>query len=166
MDDLLIPAFDPASFSPCRTWRYRLERRWAEGPVVGFILLNPSTADESNDDPTIRRCIGYAKAWGFGGLVLGNIFALRSTDPANLYLVPDPIGPDNNVWLRRIVDQCGTIVCGWGRHGESAHRGDEVIGLVRSMGRTPKFLRLTKSGQPGHPLYLPSNLVPQDMPLP
>lgn len=164
MDDLLIPAFEPATFSPCRTWRYRLERRWADGDAVGFILLNPSTADEHKDDPTIRRCIGYAKAWGFGGLVLGNIFALRSTDPAKLYTVDDPIGPDNNKWLRKIVGECATVVCGWGAHGECAFRGQEVLGLIRSMGRAPKALRVTKSGQPGHPLYLPSSLVPQELP--
>jgi hypothetical protein len=164
MDDLLIPAFDPATFSPCRTWRYRLERRWTDGEAVGFILLNPSTADESKDDPTIRRCIGYAKAWGFGGLVLGNIFALRSTDPAKLYTVDDPIGPANNKWLRKIVGGCETVVCGWGVHGECGFRGQEVLGLIRSMGRAPKALRVTKSGQPGHPLYLPSSLVPQELP--
>lgn len=151
-----------AIFSDCRTWRYRLERTWApELPRAAFILLNPSTADETNDDPTIRRCIGYAKAWGYGGLVLGNIFALRSTDPAALYGHPDPVGPDNDMHLMAIAESSSAIVCGWGAHGVERKRGARVLEMIRQgPGRRAMALKMTKGGQPGHPLYLRADLQP------
>lgn len=162
---LLFADDDPissADFSPCRTWRYRLHRRWARGPVVGFILLNPSTADETADDPTIRRCIGYAKAWGYGALTLGNLFAFRATDPRDMRAAPDPIGPDNDAWLERIASEVGMghLVCGWGTHGAFMGRGEAVIAHLLSTGHFPKALKLTSDGQPGHPLYLRGNLEP------
>lgn len=151
-----------AEFSPCRTWRYVLRRTWGEGPRVGFILLNPSTADETNDDPTIRRCIGYAKRWGAGGLVLGNIFALRSTDPAALYSAADPIGPDNDEALLRIAREVsgGRLVLGWGNHGALMARGRAVVADLLAAGIKPLALSITQSGAPGHPLYLRSDLEP------
>src|SRR5690348_7021805 len=101
-----------AEFSPCRTWRYVLRRRWGVGTPVGFILLNPSTADERLDDPTIRRCIGFARSLGYPALVLGNLFALRSTDPRALRSAFDPIGPGNNEALLSISAECdGRIIC-------------------------------------------------------
>lgn len=152
--DLYLPAFQPAHFSACRTWRYRLERRWSEGELCGFILLNPSTADETKNDPTIRRCIAFAKAWGFGGLVLGNIFALRSTDPKGLYSHSDPIGVENDAFLGRIASETRTLVCGWGVHGAFQERGDYVKWLLRRNGVTPMALKVTAEGHPGHPLYI------------
>lgn len=164
MNALFPPAFSPATFSPCRTWRYRLERRWSAGPTAAFILLNPSTADETNDDPTIRRCIGYAKGWGYGGLVLGNIFALRSTDPKGLYSHPDPVGPDNDRVLAEIAREADRIVCGWGTHGAFTGRGGAVLRVIREAGATPLALKLTSAGHPGHPLYLRSDLEPRPFP--
>jgi len=150
-----------AVLSPCQTWRYVLRRRWGDGPTCGFILLNPSTADEVQDDPTIRRCIGYAKAWGYAGLVLGNIFALRSTDPKALYTAADPVGPDNDVWLARIAHEAGgRIVCGWGAHGAYRDRGRQAVEWLRASGIEPLALKLTGAGQPGHPLYLRADLEP------
>lgn len=160
------PSFVTAEFSPCRTWRYVLRRRWDVGkPAIGFILLNPSTADEMLDDPTIRRCIGYAKRWGHGGLVLGNVFALRSTDPAALRTHPNPIGPDNDKAILRIVAEAdGNVVCGWGMHGAFMNRGERVMELIRYYGQaTPKALSMTSTGQPGHPLYLKSDIIPMDI---
>ena len=151
-----------AIFSPCRTWRYRLERQWSSGPVAAFILLNPSTADETNDDPTIRRCIGFAKVWGMGGLVLGNAFALRSTDPRGLYSHVDPVGPDNNEALAGIARQAATVVCGWGTHGAFMGRGAAVAKIIREAGATPMALKVTAAGHPGHPLYLRADLKPNE----
>ena len=149
-----------AIFSPCRTWRYRLERRWGEGPLVAFILLNPSTADETMDDPTIRRCIGYAKTWGYGGLVVGNIFALRSTDPKVLQSADDPVGPENDEHLLAIAESASVVICGWGAHGKIAGRGHEVMKLLQA--HRPKYLKMTKLGAPQHPLYLKGDLTPRD----
>lgn len=151
-----------AEFSPCRTWRYLLRRRWAAAPAIGFILLNPSTADETQDDPTIRRCIGYAKAWGFGGLILGNIFAYRSTDPRALRSAADPIGPGNDTWLHQICDEAHErrVVCGWGNHGAFMNRGREVIELMHGWRARPEALVLTNAGQPNHPLYLSASRTP------
>ncbi|TIX02022.1 MAG: DUF1643 domain-containing protein [Mesorhizobium sp.] len=153
--------FEPATFSPCRTWRYRLERRWAPGPKAAFILLNPSTADETKDDPTIRRCIGFAKAWGFGGLVLGNIFALRSTDPRGLYSHADPVGPGNDEALRGIAREAEKVVCGWGTHGALNCRGRFALDVMREAGATPLALRVTGAGFPGHPLYISADTLPR-----
>mgnify|MGYP000880158315 CR=1 FL=1 len=85
-----------AGFSPDREFRYTLTRRWDDRLLVNFLMLNPSTADENIEDPTIRRCMGFARDWGYGGLMVTNIFAYRSTDPKALYKVPDPTGPANN----------------------------------------------------------------------
>src|SRR3954467_13679199 len=111
-----------ANFSPCRTWRYELGRRWDYSrPLAMFIGLNPSTADEIEDDPTIRRCVGFAKSWGAGGLLMANIFGLRSTDPNVLYRVSDPmavIGEDNDRFLLAMSAQAEWVVAAWGVHGE------------------------------------------------
>jgi len=154
------PFHSGATFSPCRTWRYRLERRWAPGDLAAFILLNPSTADETRDDPTIRRCIGFARKWGFGGMILGNAFGLRSTDPRGLYSHPDPVGPDNDAALARIAADAGRVVCGWGVHGELRDRGESVARIIRQAGAVPLALRITKAGHPGHPLYLSASTIP------
>ena len=159
--DSFAEQFRAAEFSPCRTWRYVLRRQWAFGPKLGFILLNPSTADETKNDPTIRRCIGFARGAGFGGLVLGNVFALRSTDPLALRSASDPVGPGNDEALRSIgLEAEGRIVCGWGAHGAFRGRGAEVVRMLGELGIRPTALALTKAGEPKHPLYLKSDLKP------
>lgn len=113
-----------ATFSDCRTYRYRLHRIWDAGkPPCAFIMLNPSTATEAVLDPTVRRCVGYAMAWGYGGLIVGNVFALRSTDPRALYAAADPIGPANDDALAEIAQAAGLVVCAWGKHGHYKRRG-------------------------------------------
>lgn len=130
-----------------------LWRRWESGkPYALFIGLNPSTADEVQDDPTIRRCIGYAKRWGYGAYVMANIFAYRATDPKVMMRKDDPIGPYNDAWITRMAEGAGVIVCAWGAHGEYMRRGDEVKRLL--FGRDLMCLGKTKNGQPKHPLYL------------
>jgi hypothetical protein len=152
-----------AHFSPCRLYRYALWRAWGAqaGAVdrgyVLFIGLNPSTADENNDDPTIRRCIAFAKAWGYSGVCMVNLFAFRSTDPAAMLAANDPVGPENDVWLERLARRAGLVVAAWGVHGTHMERDSRVKQLIPEM----RYLRLTKDGHPGHPLYLPKTLTPQ-----
>ncbi len=118
-----------AKFSECRTFRYGLYRTWEmeKKPLI-VIGLNPSTADETKDDPTIRRCMRYAKDWGLGGLVMLNIFAYRSTDPKGLRQVEDPIGPDNDWYLTQT--RGGIMLCAWGANGGLNGRDKEVIELL------------------------------------
>lgn len=118
--------------------------------------LNPSTADENLDDPTIRRCINFAKDWGYGGMYMGNIFAYRSTDPKNLKKVDDPIGEDNDKWLIDLQDTCDLVVLAWGTNGTLMDRNEQVI----EMFETPHCLALSKDGHPKHPLYLKKDLKP------
>src|SRR5882724_4976365 len=92
-----------AVLSDCERYRYALWRRWAERPAVLFVGLNPSTADALQDDPTIRRCIRFAKAWGYGALYMGNLFAFRATDPRAMKAEADAVGPDNDGWLRQLA---------------------------------------------------------------
>ena len=151
-----------ATFSPCRTYRYSLERSWSsDGSRCVFCMLNPSTADESVNDPTIRRCIGFAKKWGLGGLWVVNIFALRSTNPHGLVVHADPIGPEND---RYLLEACGygdLFVCAWGVHGTCLGRDKNVLRLL-SLHANVKIvhLGLTKDGHPKHPLYLSGNSEP------
>lgn len=149
-----------AHFSPCRTYRYSLTRRWNDGLTAMFIGLNPSTADETNDDPTVRRCIGYAKAWGYGGLVMTNLFAYRATKPADMMAAEDPIGPENDAQLRGAADAAGIVVAAWGAKGSHRLRG----AAVRAMLPRLHYLRLTQAGQPQHPLHLPKGLRPLELP--
>ena len=146
-----------AIFSPCRTYRYVLTREWLGGNgVVNFVGLNPSTADETQDDPTIRRCVGYAKAWGFSGLCMLNLFAFRATDPKVMLAAVDRVGPENERWLHRCITTNEITVAAWGVIG-----GD-YGNFVRARYPQMKVLRLTKDGHPSHPLYLPKNLTPQE----
>jgi hypothetical protein len=151
-----------ALISPCGTYRYRLERMWQEaGPVLAFVMLNPSTADGKVDDPTIRRCIHFAKAWGYGGLIVGNLFALRATDPAELYEHADPVGPDNDMHLAEIAQDSHQTVMAWGAHMIAVQRGVKVAAMSW---RNPCALKITKDGHPGHPLYVSGATQPVPFP--
>ena len=148
-----------ASFSEDRRFRYRLYRRWAElGPEILFICLNPSTADEDHDDPTVRRCVNFARDWGFRAMWLGNLFALVTTDPAKLYKpviyeVFDPVGRGNDLALKMMAARCAKAVYAWGNHGHIANRGR----LVADMIIIAWCFGINKTGEPKHPLYLPRN---------
>lgn len=144
-----------ATFSPCRKYRYTLSRTWdAESPPLVFIGLNPSTADETEDDPTIRRCIGFAKRDGFGGIIMLNLFAFRSTDPAGLKGVDDPVGPWNNDRISRACKD-RAVIAAWGVHGVLNRRDRDVRILLA--GSDLRCLGRTKDGHPRHPLYLRSD---------
>jgi hypothetical protein len=128
-----------------------------ESPIV-FIGLNPSTADEIQDDPTIRRCTGFAKSWGYNGIWMLNLFGLRSTDPRGLKNHQNPVGPDNFTELLTITKarSMGEVVLCWGNHGAYMGQGDRVTQMLKES--IPEKLRAfgwTKTGQPKHPLYLP-----------
>lgn len=144
-----------AEFSECGLYRYLLYRRWADGPRCVFVMLNPSTADETSDDPTIRRCIGFAKREGCGALKVVNLFAYRATSPKAMKAAADPVGPDNDVHIMDAFDTAdGPIICAWGAHGSYLGRDRAVVGLIDA----PLFcFGLTKGGSPKHPLYLPGD---------
>lgn len=160
MADLFREISTSAVLSPCGIYRYRLERQWDSGlPKVAFVMLNPSTADADQDDPTIRRCINFAKSWGYGGLVVGNLFALRSTDPKALYNHDAPVGPENDAYLTRIAGECHQVVAAWGTHGAFGERGAEVAKMLN--GHNLTALKLTVAGFPGHPLYIAASTQPK-----
>jgi hypothetical protein len=149
-----------ALFSECGRYRYRLERQWDPSKeAVCFLMLNPSTADAHSTDPTLRRCIVFAKSWGYGGLVIGNLFALRSPKPRLIYGCGDPVGPENDLYLRKMSESCERIVCGWGRHGAYHDRASDVCRMLE----TSKLyaLQVTAGGQPSHPLYISGKAEPR-----
>lgn len=141
-------------------YRYKLSRRWqAGGLTLLMVLLNPSTADARQNDPTVRRCLGYAQGWGFNCLLVGNLFAYRSRWPRDLLTAADPVGPDNDQALLELAAAADLVVAGWGNHGQSLGRAAAVRRLLESYGW--HALGWTKSGQPKHPLYLPGSARPQ-----
>jgi hypothetical protein len=147
-----------AVFSDDRTYRYKLWRRWdASKPTLGVIMLNPSTADENEDDNTIRRCINYAKAWGYGTLVVGNLFATRATNPEELPAKDDPVGTENDRHLREIVDEADMILVAWGTHGTL---DDRCHAVANALDTDLYALDTTKEGHPAHPLYQPTEAEP------
>lgn len=148
-----------AGMSECQRYRYTLLRRLDRGDTkLVFIGLNPSTADAHHDDPTIRRCIGYARAWGMSSMWMLNLFAFRATDPADMRAAPDPIGPENDATIDCICQDATMIVAAWGVHG--TYLGRDNVVRDRLKGRL-HALRLTRGGHPAHPLYLPAELKPQ-----
>ncbi len=156
-----------ATFSPCGLYRYELLRVWkAKGRTMVFVGLNPSTADESTDDPTIRRILGFADDWGFGRLVMLNAFAFRSTDPKALHVRAargrEVVGPENDATIANAfaAHRDGKLVVGWGMHGGLLERGRHVAEVARAVHGRPQCLGRTASGEPKHPLYLAASTRP------
>ncbi len=148
-----------AVFSADRVYRYFLMRCWAhDGPNLTFILLNPSTADATQDDPTIRRCIRFAKDAGYGSMNVLNLFAYRATDPKVMARFMraggDIVGPDNDAVIEKLCTDGRTVVAAWGYHGRLHERASQVEGLLRSSGCDLRVLHLNADGTPSHPLYL------------
>lgn len=142
------------------TYRYRLTRTWEpDAPELAWIMLNPSTADAEQDDPTIRRCISFAKSWGYGGIVVVNLFAARCTDPAGLCSFIDPIGPENEAYLR-LETQFRTVVAAWGASVPHYWRHRPRAVLTQLQDRAVHHLGLTKDGHPRHPLYVKGDTPP------
>ena len=150
-----------ALFSPCRRWRYLLWRRWdAARPVANFLMLNPSTADEWKLDPSCTRARVYAERWGYGALIVTNIFGWRATDPQEMKAVRDPVGRGNDRAILRAAREAEIVVCAWGNHGAHMGRSAEVRELLRRAKAQPRALRMNSNGEPAHPLYLPATLEP------
>ena len=144
-----------AVYSPCERYRYALTRIWdPAGGKVMFVMLNPSTATEVQNDPTVERCERRARALGFGAFRVTNIFAWRDTDPRKMRAAADPVGPANDAAILEGAAWADTIVCAWGSHGEHLLRGPHVETLLRGTGRPLHHLGLTKHGHPKHPLYI------------
>ena len=149
-----------ARFSRCRRWRYLLWRRWSEGPVANFLMLNPSTADEVKLDPSCTRARNYAEQWKFGALVVTNLFGWRATDPDDMKAARDPVGRGNDAAILAAARSAELVVCAWGNHGLHRDRAHYVIAHPRNAGVKLHALRFNDSGQPAHPLYLPGSLRP------
>ncbi len=150
-----------ALFSPDGKYRYRLTRVWdREKKRVCFIMLNPSTADSEVSDPTVSRCIDFADRWGYGSISVVNLFALRSTDPWELYKVEDPVGPDNDEAISTAIKNSDLVVAAWGVMGKHKRRDFEVRKKVVSQKNAVYCIKKTRRGDPAHPLYLPAILKP------
>jgi hypothetical protein len=149
-------------FSPCRTYRYVLWREWdmTNPSYLNVIGLNPSTADESVDDPTIRKCVGFAKRFGFGALCMTNLFAYRATDPDVMKVAEDPEGPMNNDHIIQSFKGAGLAIAAWGVHGAFRRRDIEVLELFYWTKLNLHCLRRNRDGSPGHPLYIPYTAKP------
>lgn len=152
-----------ALFSRCRRWRYLLWRRWdASKPLANFLMLNPSTADEVRLDPSCTRARNYAERWGYGGLVVTNLFGWRATDPEEMKAVREPVGRGNDAAILRAAQECGIVVCAWGNHGAHLGRAEQVLRRLGTRQISFHYLKLNaRTGEPAHPLYLPGSLRPR-----
>ena len=154
---------DGATFSRCRLWRYSLWRTWDEGARKLVVIgLNPSTADETINDPTIRRCIDFAKRWELGGLHMLNLFGYRATKPMDMFAADDPVGPGNRGAFDHacLLYPMPLVLCAWGTHGSHKDQDMTALEWLRDAGINTQCLDVTKHGMPRHPLYIPAVTVP------
>ena len=152
-----------AKFSGCRAYRYALWRTWdISKPYALFIGLNPSTADEVEDDPTLRRCIDFSKSWGYGGVYMANLFAYCATQPEVMKKAVAPIGPENDAWITQLASTAGVVIAAWGNEGNFAGRSVQVRKMLPKM----RCLKMNKTGEPAHPLYQPKSAMPISMSMP
>jgi hypothetical protein len=147
-----------ASFSRDRRYRYSLTRHWAEGPTVAWVMLNPSTADARQDDPTIRRCIAFSRAWGFGALEVVNLFGLRSPHPRDLVASDEPVGPGSDRALRAALREAEVVVAAWGNLSGALRGRDELVQTW--LPADTACLGVTRQGAPRHPLYVAGATLP------
>ena len=150
-----------AKISECGKYRYSLKRIWdEEKSLVAFIALNPSTADEVDNDKTINRCIDFAKSWGAGGMCMFNVFAYRATDPTDMKAQDDPIGSENDNYLAKLSNVDKIIVC-WGNDGLHRDRANHVREILKNTGQDKLYcLDINKNGEPKHPLYVRGSTKP------
>ena len=160
------PLGSGAQLSPCRRYRFHLWRGWSEeGGRVAFLALNPLTADAEQDDPTVRRMIGFAKAWGYGGLDLVNLYAWRATDPIDLIAAESAGmctsgGDVNDRCIVNVARNARRVIACWGAFPQARERGEEVAALLDEAGVPLECISWTKTGAPQHPLYLPRGVQP------
>lgn len=160
MADLFTTEQRGARLSECGRYRYTLTRQWGDGMRVCWVMLNPSTADATDDDPTIKRVRGFTRAWGYSGFIVVNLFAWRATKPAELLKVADPVGPDNDVAIAGAVESSAAIIAAWGTvHKKLRWRAARVRSDITA-NWSLHYLRLSNDGAPWHPLYLPADLKP------
>ena len=146
-----------AVFSDCKKYRYALWRIWDRNKhLVMIIGLNPSTANETSNDPTINRCISFARSWGYGGVFVTNLFGFRATSPNELKSYHEPVGKENDVWIREISKEAALKVAAWGNHGKFLNRSEKILTLLDHL----YCIQINKSGEPAHPLYLKGELKP------
>jgi len=154
-------AVSEAVYSDCGAYRYALTRVWAMGPRVSFVMLNPSTATEVQNDPTVERCERRARAMGYGGFAVGNIFGFRATDPRVMRAQADAVGPENDAHVLQLAGWGERVICAWGTHGAYLGRGAQVEALLRRGGLQLWHLGLTLAGAPKHPLYIGYDRQPE-----
>ncbi len=155
-------AVSEASYSDCERYRYALTRIWEPaGRKVLFLMLNPSTATEVQNDPTVERCERRARTLGFGAFRVCNIFAYRATDPRDMRAADDPVGTANDATIMQAIGWADEVVAGWGNHGDHLARGRAVKALLKAQPKAPKHLGLTNSGHPKHPLYIAYKTQPE-----
>ncbi len=151
-----------AVYSDCEKYRYQLTRVWDDaGKQVHFVMLNPSTATEVQNDPTVERCERRARTLGYGAFRVTNIFAWRDTDPRTMRRATDPVGPDNDAAILQGCGWADQTICAWGAHGEHLGRGQVVTTLIKATNAELLHLGLTKAGHPKHPLYIAYAQQPQ-----
>jgi hypothetical protein len=147
-------------FSDCRKYRYVLWRVWDDTkPFAMIIGLNPSTADEVKNDPTVSRCMNFAKSWGYGGVCMANLFAYRATEPSEMKSQNDPVGADNDEWLAKLSKDADIVIAAWGNDGSYLNRSHVVKAMLSNL----HYLKMNKSGEPAHPLYLKADVKPVPM---
>ncbi len=151
-----------AVYSDCERYRYALTRVWSPGGAkLAFVMLNPSSATEVQNDPTVERCERRARTLGFGGFRVTNIFAWRATDPRNMRAAKSPIGPDNDAAIQAACAWADQVIAAWGTHGSYLDRGTQVAELLRRTGKPLLHLGLSKQGHPKHPLYIAYTQQPE-----
>lgn len=157
--------FKHAVIDKNKKYRYVLERRWGSdiNNIVNFILLNPSTADASHDDPTVRACIEFARRWGYDGIAITNLFAFRATDPIEMKSCQNPHGSQNDKYISSVAKKSRIIIVAWGNHGTHCNRDREVLNVLISI-KKPFCLGITDSGNPRHPLYIKRTVKPIPFP--
>lgn len=147
-----------AIVSDCGRYRYRLGRRWSDdGETLAYVMLNPSTADAAADDATIRRCVRFAQDHDFSAIEVVNLFAFRATKPVDLRRAGYQAGPDNDQHIADVVRAAGAVCLAWGANATGLERPQIVLPLIRAQGVEPQCLRITRGGQPEHPLMLPAS---------
>lgn len=161
---------NPCHFSPCRKWRYTLLHRWDTDDLftqpkpnprlIAWIALNPSTADENQLDPTLRRIRGFSQLWGYDGFIMLNLFAWRDTDPKKMKQVPDPVGPENDRYILQTANSVDLLITAWGTHGTHLDREQHVLNLLKPATAKIAHIGLTKNKHPRHPLYAPGDHPP------
>jgi len=158
---MFLNVIKDAILDETRTYRYMLKRQWGEdnNNFVNFVLLNPSTANEERDDPTVMACIALAQNMGFDGLYITNLFALRTKNPDTLKQNKNPIGDKNDTFIKRYALKSKRIIIAWGNHGEFLRRGEKVIHIISQI-QVPYCFEITKKGNPRHPLYIKRSTHP------